>query len=163
MIHQELVKQATQGSKEAFSELYQRTKNLTRKTLRKKIYNSTDLEDVFSNVYCTAWRKISCLQPPFCFINWLKKIIFNEVRTYYKAKHYEEIIKEPSYEESFDYLDQKQQSLFSLVSPVDREILEQFYVEGKNTKEIGKKLRKQPSVIRARLCRARNLIRKELV
>lgn len=156
MEEQNLIRQAIQGSTEAFAKLYETIyKDLYRFALY-TLKNPEDAEDCVSDTVMDAWAQIRNLRKEESFKSWMFKILSNKCRM--KLKSYLDKTQELE-EEMPAPVSDKEKDLdvriaFSRLQKEERLILSMNLFGGYTSAEIGKILDLNDNTIRSRQKRA---------
>ena len=165
----ELIKRAKQGDKEALTEIIIKKKSKLLRTARTLLTEESDIEDVLQETMITAYIKIHRLKREELFDIWIKRILINECRKFYRRKYKKEIPVEVEKLEQFiatkDKLDEQEEEMdFKLfIKKLNRDekmILILYYQEGYTTKEISELLEIKEGTIKSKISRAKTKLRK---
>ena len=80
-----LVAAARAGSREAFQQLFHRYFRLVAVMLYQKINRTPDVEDLTQETFLRAWRGLSRLREPGCFVPWLLSIARRLVTDWHRS------------------------------------------------------------------------------
>lgn len=167
----ELIKKAKKGDKEALTEIIIKKKNSLYKIAKSLLKEESDIEDVVQETIITAYIKIYKLRNEELFDIWIKRILINECRKFYKRKYKKEI---PVETEKMEYListkdklvEQEDKMDFKLfIKKLNRDekmILLLYYQEGYTTKEISEILEIKEGTIKSKISRAKIKLKKIL-
>lgn len=161
----ELVEEAKNGSKEAFSRLIIDIENYLYKIARTKLHNEEDIQDAIQNTILNAYLNIDKLRDNHFFKTWITRILINECNKIYKYSKkntdlFEKYInvtgslgpvESISFDEIIEILDESTKRIFEL-----------YYKENLSIKEISKKMNIGESTIRSVLSRGRKKIKTKL-
>lgn len=151
--------------------------NNIRGLLRSKgILSDHDLDDLVQETWLLATKYASGVINPESFMNWLTTTSINVRNDFVKKKIKQRMlfgdgegINEPVSAEmsGAEILVQKEkissvQLILERLKPMDREILELFYLQGKSIKRIAKELQKELGTIKRRLHVARHRFQVEM-
>lgn len=164
-----LVKQAKNGSADAFGELY----GLYAKDLFRFAYWSVGsvsaAEDCVSEAVCLAFENLTDLKKNEAFKSWMFKILHNCCKKAQKIKylHKDEIelseVQNLSVEEKDTNESISLMAAIKKLSAEERDIMILYYSEGYNSKEIGEILNLKDSTVRSKIKRATEKLREMLV
>lgn len=174
----ELVKQAANGNKAAFEELYRASVKSAFRTACLILSNPSDAEDVVQNAYIKAAEKLPELKNPESFESWLKSIVENECKNYIRKekrivapfillrKKAEEASKEPIEavpQEIMERDDLRKDvtEIINSLSPETRACIVLFHYEDKSINEIAELLNIPAGTVKSRLHNGRKKIEKQ--
>lgn len=81
-----LVRQAQQGSQEAFNELYRLTRDRAYFVAYSIAKNEQDALDILQDAYLKAWQKLDTLHDPALFSAWFRQITGNTAKNFVKKQ-----------------------------------------------------------------------------
>jgi len=164
-----LVKNAKNGSAEAFGELY----GLYAEDLFRFAYYSvgsvSTAEDCVSEAVCLAFENLPSLKKNEAFKSWMFKILHNCCKNAQKIKYLEKGNVEISEINNISAAEADHSENISLnnalknLSGEEREIIALYYSSGYNSKEIGEILGLRDSTVRSKISRATTKLREMLV
>ena len=82
----ELARQAAQGSREAFNDLYLLTRDRVYFVAFSITQNEQDALDILQESYLKAWQRMGGFQPPWEFMAWINQIAGNTAKNFVKQR-----------------------------------------------------------------------------
>jgi RNA polymerase sigma-70 factor (ECF subfamily) len=142
-----LVDRSVQGDSAAFAQLLRRYEHKIVMLIRYEIYNAADAEDVLQETLLQAWTGIRQLRDTSKFGPWLLRVARNRCRDFHRSSQRRDEPKEAAVLEAmvnrFGHRVEASRRLHTEViealeeiSPAEREIARQFYLEGFTIAEI---------------------------
>lgn len=152
-----LVKQAQQGSKDAFVRLIEQNKVSLTRAAKAVLKNDEDVADAVAETVLTAAQKLGGLRSAEYFKTWLTRILLNHC--YQILRNRKRIVSidsapETAHSENPDAALDVRETLRSL-SENDRLILTLFYMDDLSVKSIAEILSIKESAVKTRLIRSR--------
>lgn len=167
----EIVRQAMQGDREAFSALFLQTFRPMYYVARQFLQRDEDIYDAMQNGYLKAYQYLSRLQAPEAFFSWLKKTMENAARDVRATLLGQELVQETLAEEqdntAADHADTTEkrvdiQAALDELDPRQIEVLTLHYYDGMKLSEIAQMLGEPPSTVRSRLAAAKKALTVQL-
>ena len=144
---EELVKEAKNGNKEAFTKLVILYKEDLFKLAITKARNEQDAEDLVQETMEEAYLSIRKLRSDEAFKKWIVKILLNKSKNYYRGKggrviNLDNIILQNIRHSGEDYIERTESAIdFNLLiddlSEIEKTIIILYYYEKYSIKEIG--------------------------
>lgn len=170
----QLVRQAQQGDRLAFEELFQRYQRAVYATVFQRLSNHAEAQEVCQEVFIQALRKLDQLENPDCFGGWLRSIagrmainravrrgpvVATEPEKYeaHCVEHETPLVRMLARERE----DQVHRGLNRLPE-MDRDTLVAFYFRGQSLIEMSDQFQSPVGTIKRRLHVARKRLAKEL-
>gem|GEM_PF-755454 len=145
---------------EAFGELVERLREPIQRQCRQRVGNWHDAEDLAQEAFVRAWLKLDQLGDPSCFAHWLRRIAANLCRDFLRNPARREIAGElPDVPDAARHL--ADLPLASLPEETRRCVM-LFYQGGCSYAEIARALGSTVPAVKARLGRAKAILRKEM-
>lgn len=155
-----LVKQAMDKNKDAFSALIHKYLQSLYKTAYAMLGNDEDVADAIQDTVLACWEKLNELQKPRYFKTWMTRILINKCNDVLRKKQkyvcVENIPEQSTIERGFEEVYWKE--IMNLLNPNEQVVVNLFYGDGFKCVEIAKMLEVKEETIRKRLARARNKI-----
>ena len=162
---EELVVQAKNGDKEAFSKLIIEIQSYLYNVARTKLVSEEDIQDAVQNTIINAYLNIKKLKNNKYFKTWITRILINECyRIYRCSEKNKKLIDGYIYKESFDKSDENIsfEELISSLDEIKKEVFRLYYNENWSTKKISAELNMNENTIRSILSRGRKLLKENL-
>ena len=169
-----LAKRAIAGDAEAFGSLYDRYVDAVYRYVYYRVGDQAEAEDVTSDVFYKALRAIPRYQPRQPFLAWLYRIARNAVidraRRLRPQVPFEDALLHPGADRVVDpdhVLDRLSDSValrdaIARLTPLQQDVIILRYVEGLDTKEIGKIIGRRDGTVRGIEFRALGALRSAL-
>jgi RNA polymerase sigma-70 factor (ECF subfamily) len=166
-----LVKRAIAGDAEAFGSLYDRYVDAVYRYVFYRVGDQAEAEDVTSDVFFKALRAIPRYQPRQPFLAWLYRIARNSVidraRRLRPQVPFEDALRHPGADRVVDpdaLLDRLSDSAtlraaIKLLTPLQQDVIILRYVEGLDTREIGRIIGRRDGTVRGIEFRALGALR----
>ncbi len=166
-----LAKQAIAGDAEAFGSLYDRYVDAVYRYVYYRVGDQAEAEDVTSDVFYKALRAMPRYQPRQPFLAWLYRIARNSVidraRRLRPQVSFEDALQHPGADrvvDPDDLLDRlsdstELRSAMKQLTPLQQDVIILRYVEGLDTKEIGKIVGRRDGTVRGIEFRALSALR----
>lgn len=154
------IHRARQGDGEAFVYLMEAHKDSLSMIARSYFRNGMDAEDAVAQTVLDAWEKLDTLKKPAFFKTWLTKILINNcndiLRRRAKLVVLDTIPERDGAEDDYSglFFDELMESLSQPV----RTVVQLYYGEGFNTREIAELLELPTGTVTARLKRGRDAL-----
>lgn len=163
---EELIVQAKNGDKSAFTELVLQMKDRLYKIAKVKLKNDDDIYDVIQDTMIIAYKNLKKLKYNQYFSTWIIRILINECNKFYRFKinkkevSYEYI--EPILANDTSKVDDKIDFEFicNKLNKEDGLIILLYYMERYTDKEIGEILNMKENTVRTKRTRAKEKIKK---
>jgi len=155
----ELVRRA-RGDLEAFGELVERLREPIQRQCRQRVGNWHDAEDLAQEAFVRAWLKLDTLDDPARFVPWLRRIAANLCRDFLRSPARREIADDRL--EAQDSLPDLDELPLAHLPEETRRCLLLFYQAGCSYAEIARALGSTVPAVKARLGRAKVILRKEM-
>lgn len=158
---EELIIQAKQGNKDAFSELISHINNDLYLLAKTRLYNDEDIKDAIQNTLINAYLSLSNLKHNKYFKTWITKILFNECNKIYNHRKNDIKILNKciyDYENSIhtaSKIDIDFDAIKEILTDKENEIFFLFHQQGLTTKQISQRLNINENTIKTRLRSAR--------
>lgn len=158
---EELISEAKQGNKEAFTQLMLELKNELYKIARIRLSNNEDIEDAIQETMIEAFKNIHKIKDTNYFKKWIITILINKCnRIYRKRKKYNISFEGEEFEnylKSDDNFDNNLNFYYILkdLNYDERIIISLHYMEDYTTKDISKLLKISENTIKTKLRRAK--------
>ena len=169
---EELIVQAQQGNRDAFTDLILTLKNDLYKIARTRLSNEDDIQEAIQETMIRAYKHIKGLKEPSKFKIWITKILINQCNTIFKKKksyniryttlendYYKELNNNICLEKIEDSL-----NFIKMLEPLkydEKLIIVLYYTQKYTTKEISNLLKIKENTIKSKLARAREKIKTE--
>ena len=169
-----LAGRAGAGDAEAFGALYDRYVDAVYRYVYYRVRNEAEAEDVTGDVFYKALRAIPRYQPRQPFLAWLYRIarnaVIDRVRRQRPQVAFEDALAHPGADRVVDPdegLDRLSDSVavreaIAKLTPLQQEVIVLRYVEGLETKEIGRILGRRDGTVRGIEFRALGMLRQVL-
>lgn len=169
-----LAARASGGDAEAFGALYDRYVDAVYRYVYYRVRNEAEAEDVTSEVFFKALRAMPRYQPRQPFLAWLYRIARNAVidraRRQRPQLAFEDALEHPGADrivdpdEGLDRLSDRTalRGAIARLTPLQQEVIVLRYVEGLDTKEIGRIVGRRDGTVRGIEFRALGMIRQLL-
>ena len=170
---EELIKEAQNGSEEAFSQIIISMECNLYKIAKMRLDCEDDINEAVQETIIQTFKSIKKIKEPYFFKTWIKKVLINNCNKIYRKRKNSKIMQYNDNEEKIIDIEANN-SIEKLNSNVDffflikklnyneRMALTLYYLEDLSTKEISIILKESESTIRNRISRARNRL-KELI
>lgn len=152
-----LIKKAMKGDAEAFVQLMEEHQMAMYKTAKAILSNEEDIGDAIQETILAAYKNIGTLKQTKYFKTWLIRILINKCRDIIKVnqkvslvEHYEE----HTYCEALTSQLEIEDCLDTL-SHAHQTVLQLYYHQGFNTREISELLQENENTVKSRLTRAK--------
>lgn len=158
---EELISEAKQGNKEAFTQLMLELKTELYKIARIRLSNNEDIEDAIQETMIEAFKNIHKIKDTNYFKKWIITILINKCnRIYRKRKKYNISFEGEEFEnylKSDDNFDNNLNFYYILkdLNYDERIIISLHYMEDYTTKDISKLLKISENTIKTKLRRAK--------
>ena len=163
---EELIKQAQNGDKKAFSELILSISDELYKIAKTRINVEDDIEDAIQETMIEVYKSIRKLKEPDKFKKWTIKILINKCNRIYRRKYKEDISidDENSINLGFSSIDNLENEIdfYDLIQDLkyeERIIATLYYMEEYSVKEIKDILKMNVNTINTHLFRARQKLK----
>ncbi len=163
----ELIEEAKNGNKEAFTSLIMEIENDLYKIAKTRISNEADIDDVIQETMIEAYRNIRKLREPKKFKKWVITILVNKCNRIYKRKYKKDVsideydldkyIVSNNYKNIDD--DLNFYSLLKQLKYEERIVIILYYMEQYSIKDIKEILKMNENTVRTHLFRARKKIK----
>ena len=177
-----LIRLASEGSQQAFEELVRKYRGLIYNLIYRMVGNREETEDLVQETFVKAFRSLKSFNEEFAFSTWLYKIATNHTIDLLRKKRLQllsldEPVRTHEGEMSREYPDENfnperafitsesTNIIFGAIEALPekyRTIIRLRHKEDKSYEEISQILRIPIGTVKARLFRARELLRKEL-
>ncbi|MGL5764727.1 MAG: RNA polymerase sigma factor [Sarcina sp.] len=161
-----LIKKAIKGDSEAFISLINKHELALYKTAKAILNNEDDIGDAIQETILSAYKSIDKLKNSKYFKTWLTRILINKCNDIIKGNRnivfIEKYTKEEAYEEDIDGRLEFDEC-FEKLGSNHKLVLNLYYVEGFNTREISEMLNENESTIKSRLLRGKKYLRDVLL
>jgi len=166
-----LAGRASAGDAEAFGALYDRYVEAVYRYVYYRVRNEAEAEDVTSDVFFKALRAMPRYQPRQPFLAWLYRIarnaVIDRVRRERPQVPFEDALRHPSVDQIVDPdagLDRLSDSTelrvaIAKLTPLQQEVIVLRYVEGLDTKSIGRIIGRRDGTVRGIEFRALGMLR----
>jgi RNA polymerase sigma-70 factor (ECF subfamily) len=166
-----LAARASAGDAEAFGALYDRYVDAVYRYVYYRVRNEAEAEDVTSDVFFKALRAMPRYQPRQPFLAWLYRIarnaVIDRVRRLRPQVAFEDALRHPNADRVVDPnagLDRLSdstalRSAISKLTPLQQEVIVLRYVEGLDTKQIGRIIGRRDGTVRGIEFRALGMLR----
>lgn len=153
-----LIKKAMKGDAKAFIQLMELCEQSMYKTAKAILANEEDIGDAIQESILSAYKNISSLKEPSYFKTWLTRILINKCKDIIKENQKVILIEEYKEEAGPDTIASKLEveECMSRLSSQHQVVLNLYYNEGFNTREISQLLDENENTIRSRLKRAKD-------
>lgn len=157
-----LIKKAIKGDSEAFIHLMEINEISLYKTAKAILTNEEDIGDAIQETILAAYRNINTLKNPKYFKTWLIRILINNCNDIIKANKKIVLLEEHIETGTCDPTNTQLEvhSCMESLSKEQQTILDLYYHQGFNTREIAHLLGENENTVKSRLTRARNLFKK---
>ncbi len=157
-----LIEEAKEGNKEAYTELILSVKDELNNIARKKIKNQEDVNDILQNTFIIGYLKIKQLKSAKYFKTWIIRILINECNKYYREKErYMSLIEKcNNYYENDNYIDINIgfDDLIKELDTIEKKIFRMYYQENFSMKTIAEKLNIKENTIKTKIYRGKRKI-----
>lgn len=163
----ELIEEAKNGNKEAFTSLIMEIENDLYKIAKTRISNEADIDDVIQETMIEAYRNIRKLREPKKFKKWVITILVNKCNKVYKRKYKKDVsideydldkyIVSNNYKNIDD--DLNFYSLLKKLKYEERIVIILYYMEQYSIKDIKEILKMNENTVKTHLFRARKKIK----
>ncbi len=169
-----LAERAKAGDAEAFGALYDRYVDAVYRYAYYRVRNEADAEDVTSEVFFKALRAVSRYEPRQPFLAWLYRIarntIIDRIRRQRPQVAFEDVLEHPDGDRILDPnagLERLSDSLalraaIARLTPLQQDVIILRYLEGLDTKEIGRIVGRRDGTVRGIEFRALGALRQLL-
>lgn len=160
-----LIKKAMKGDSEAFIKLIDKHEVSMYKTAKAILYNEEDVGDAIQETILSAYKSIQSLKHTTYFKTWITRILINKCNDIVRNNKnliFVDKYKEEVYEESIDDKLELNECLEKLSSE-QKLVLNLYYVEGFNSREISEMLNENENTIKSRLLRGKKHLKNFLV
>lgn len=169
-----LAGRASAGDAEAFGALYDRYVEAVYRYVYYRVRNEAEAEDVTSDVFFKALRAMPRYQPRQPFLAWLYRIARNSVIDRMRRQRpqvaFEDALRHPGADRvvdpdaGLDLLSDKMalRTAISQLTPLQQDVIILRYVEGLDTKEIGRIVGRRDGTVRGIEFRALGMLRQVL-
>jgi RNA polymerase sigma-70 factor, ECF subfamily len=156
----DLVSRACTGDGQAFSELYERLADRIYRYIYFRVSDEETAEDLSSRVFLKAWEHLpNYKRSSSPFIAWLYTIAHNMLIDHYRTDrqpaHLDEIASLPADEASPSEVCETRldaaalRQALELLTPIQREVITLKLIDGMDTQEVARRLRKSQGAVRA--------------
>ena len=160
-----LIKKAIKGDSEAFISLIDKHEVSMYKTAKAILNNEEDIGDAIQETILAAYKNIQSLNNTKYFKTWLTRILINKCNDIVRSNKnivFIDTYKEEVYEEKID--DKLEfDECFEKLSSEYKLVLNLYYVEGFNSREISEMLNENENTIKSRLLRAKKYLKNFLL
>ena len=167
---EELIKQAQNGDKQAFSELILSISDELYKIARTRISIEDDIEDAIQDTMIEVYKSIKKLKEPEKFKKWTFKILINKCNRIYRRKYKDDIsIDDENFLKSDTHSIDKLENeidFYELIQDLKYEekvIATLYYMEDYSVKEIKDILNMNENTINTNLFRARQKLKNKYI
>ena len=160
-----LIKKAIQGDGEAFITLIDKHELSMYKTAKAILNNEEDIGDAIQETILSAYKSIKTLKNTKYFKTWLTRILINKCNDIVRSNKSIILIdqyKEEAYEEDIDGRLEFDEC-FEKLSSEYKLVLNLYYVEGFNSREISEILNENENTIKSRLLRGKKHLKNFLL
>ncbi|MBS5799376.1 MAG: sigma-70 family RNA polymerase sigma factor [Clostridiales bacterium] len=157
-----LIKKAMKGDAEAFVQLMELNEVSMYKTAKAILANEEDIGDAIQETILAAYKNIHTLKKAQYFKTWLIRILINKCKDIIK-KNQKIILIESYAEEGCDEAINAQlevDSCLEMLSSDQQTVLNLYYHQGFNTREIAELLGENENTVKSRLTRAKSYFKK---
>jgi RNA polymerase sigma-70 factor (ECF subfamily) len=159
-----LVREARDGNRHAFDELYERYARVIHGLLLARV-RRWDVEDLVQDVFLTAWRRLDALRDPAAFGGWIATIARNRAADH--LRYAPDEVDLPGDLEAHDATPVRAETVRALdairaLPDAYRETLMLRLVEGMTGPEIAERTGLTPASVRVNLHRGMRLLRERL-
>lgn len=160
-----LIKKAIKGDSEAFISLIDKHELSMYKTAKAILNNEEDIGDAIQETILSAYKNIQSLKNIKYFKTWLTRILINKCNDIVRSNKnlvFIDTYKEGAYE---DEIDDKLEfdEVFKKLSSEYKLVLNLYYVEGFNSREISEMLNENENTIKSRLSRGKKCLKNFLL
>ncbi|WP_339087476.1 RNA polymerase sigma factor [Enterococcus hirae] len=156
-----LVKEAKEGDKEAFVQLFKSYEVVLYNTARKFLNNSEDIADCLQETALTAYKNIQSVQKPEYFNTWLCKILINNCKKILKKSKKETFYVEYEEEKNTTIRSMELKHMLQKLDLKYRIPLVLYYYNGFSIKEISTILSEPVNTVKTHLARGKKLLKIE--
>lgn len=152
-----LIKKAIKGDSEAFIQLMDRHEQSMYKAAKAILANEEDIGDAIQETILSAYKNIHTLKSPQYFKTWLIRILINKCKDIIRVNQ-KVILTEDYHEEGYRENIESQLEVEACLERLSKEqqtVLNLYYHQGFNTREISELLDENENTIRSRLNRAK--------
>ena len=168
----DLVRLAGSGETWAFGCLVERHGGLVFARIRRIVRQPDDAEDLVQEVFLQAYRRLGQLRDGSRFFPWLSKIADNTARKWHRRRmvqiRFERLLTEEWEELAVDDSEAQREARMMIrqairrLSKAHRDVIEHHYFKGRSYAETANQLGLEINMVRSRLQKARQRIRKEM-
>lgn len=152
-----LIKKAMKGNTEAFVQLMEQNEVAMYKTAKAILANEEDIGDAIQETILAAYKNIHTLKNVQYFKTWLTRILINKckniIRTNQKVVLVENYVEE-GYHEAI-HANLEVDACLEVLSKEQQTVLNLYYHQGFNTREIVELLGDNENTVKSRLTRAK--------
>jgi len=163
---EDLILQAQNGDKNAFTEIFLLINDDLYKIAKTRINNEADIEDAVQETMIETYKSIKKLKDPFLFKKWAITILVNKCNRIYRRKYKKDISYDEYNVEKFSSPINMETNIefydmLSCLKYEERIILSLYYMEGYTVKDIKSILKMNENTINTHLFRARKKIKEK--
>lgn len=156
-----LVKKAIKGDSEAFIHLMELNEVSLYKTAKAILANEEDIGDAIQETILAAYRNLNTLKKPKYFKTWLIRILINKCNDIINTNKKVVLLEEYT---TTGYCDQTDiqlevQCCMEALSKEQQTVLNLYYHQGFNTREIAQLLGENENTVKSRLTRAKKILK----
>lgn len=157
MIMDVLIRKAMKGDAEAFIQLMELCEQSMYKSAKAILANEEDIGDAIQETILAAYKNLWALKEPQYFKTWLTRILINKCKDIIKENQKVILINEYKEEGYKDNIATKLEveECMNELSREHQTVLNLYYNEGFNTREISQLLDENENTVRSRLTRAK--------
>lgn len=123
-----------------------------------------ECEDAVQNAILSAWKNLDQLRDDQAFDGWLRQILLNECRAYYRKRGQDARIQDALVSQQHDAPDEiGLDDALNTLSDAEKNLLLLHHEQGRTLSELSKELGESEAVLKMRLYRARKRLRIALV
>lgn len=152
-----LIRKAMKGDAEAFIQLMETHQNMMYKTAKAILSNEEDIGDAMQETILAAYKNIDTLKQTQYFKTWLTRILINKCKGIIRSNQKVTLIEhydEKGYSENIESQLEIEDCLETL-SKQHQTVLNLYYQQGFNTREISELLEENENTVKSRLTRAK--------
>lgn len=158
-----LIEEAKDGNKEAYTKLILSVKDELNNIARKKIKSQEDVNDILQNTFIIGYLKIKQLKSAKYFKTWIIRILINECNKCYREKErYMSLIEKCNYHyyENDNDIDTNIEfdDLIKELDTIEKKIFRMYYKENFSMKTIAEKLNIKENTIKTKIYRGKRKI-----
>ncbi|MGL4736931.1 MAG: sigma-70 family RNA polymerase sigma factor [Cellulosilyticaceae bacterium] len=152
-----LIKKAMKGDAEAFVSLMQQSEVSLYKTAKAILAHEEDIGDAMQETILAAYKSLHTLKNPRYFNTWLTRILINKCNDIIKANQKVVLLEHYTDQATLgtDTSKLEVDDCLASLSKAQQLVLNLYYNQGFNTREIGERLHESENTVKSRLTRAR--------